>query len=396
MKVLLVSDFYPPVIGGMEKHVHHLATGLIELGHQVEVITTGAPAGRSLHDGVDVTRCAPVGATLPFLYQDAARPYHPPMPAPPMVKAIRERIRASEFDVVHAHGWSILSAADALDSTAVPLVASLHDYGITCVKKTLLKPDGTVCSTPGRGCLACSQSMYGLKGPPLALLHSHFRRRARRVDRMLAVSNFVADSQRAQLFDAPIVVVPNFYHAEPAGSAADSEAPYFLYLGALTPEKGYLELAQAWAASPIEGFELRMIGRASPGARIPQGERLIVQQNVSSAQVQEALAGAYAVVCPAVWPDPCPTVAFEAMAHAKPLVATAHGGFLDIVHHESNGLLVPPRDGEAAIRAMRRLASDPVYAARMGAHGRDSVLPGYTRSVVIRKIVDEYRRTKRA
>ncbi|MGC4761780.1 glycosyltransferase family 4 protein [Micromonospora sp. DT46] len=39
MRILLVAEKYPPIVGGGETHVHQLAEGLVKLGHEVTVVT---------------------------------------------------------------------------------------------------------------------------------------------------------------------------------------------------------------------------------------------------------------------------------------------------------------------------------------------------------------------
>ena len=67
MKVLMVSWEYPPVvIGGLGRHVHHLATALAEAGHEVVVLNrrpTGTdpsthPSGDDVSEGVRVIAAA--------------------------------------------------------------------------------------------------------------------------------------------------------------------------------------------------------------------------------------------------------------------------------------------------------------------------------------------------
>ena len=52
-------------------------------------------------------------------------------------------------------------------------------------------------------------------------------------------------------------------------------------------------------------------------------------------------------------------VAREAMAHGRPVVATAVGGLVDAVEDGVTGLLVPPRDAAALRAALERLLGDP-------------------------------------
>src|SRR5206468_6829006 len=64
-------------------------------------------------------------------------------------------------------------------------------------------------------------------------------------------------------------------------------------------------------------------------------------------------------------------VCAEAMAHGRPVVATAVGGLRDLVVDGETGLLVGPRD-PAALRAARdRLLADRGLRRRVGAAGRE-------------------------
>lgn len=60
----------------------------------------------------------------------------------------------------------------------------------------------------------------------------------------------------------------------------------------------------------------------------------------------------------------------SAMAASLPVIATNVGGIPELVHHEENGLLVPPADPVALALAIGRLVDDPDEAFRMGRQGR--------------------------
>ena len=54
MKILMVSWEYPPVVvGGLGRHVHHLATALAAAGHEVVVLVAAAHGHRPEHASVD-------------------------------------------------------------------------------------------------------------------------------------------------------------------------------------------------------------------------------------------------------------------------------------------------------------------------------------------------------
>jgi glycosyltransferase involved in cell wall biosynthesis len=66
-------------------------------------------------------------------------------------------------------------------------------------------------------------------------------------------------------------------------------------------------------------------------------------------------------------------VCAEAMAHGRPVVASAAGGLLDLVVHEETGLLVPPGDVGALRAALQRLLADGELRRRLGAAARRRV-----------------------
>ena len=64
-------------------------------------------------------------------------------------------------------------------------------------------------------------------------------------------------------------------------------------------------------------------------------------------------------------------VAREAMAHGRPVVASAVGGLLDAVEDDVTGLLVPPGDAVALRGAIERLLADAGMRRRLGTAARE-------------------------
>jgi len=76
------------------------------------------------------------------------------------------------------------------------------------------------------------------------------------------------------------------------------------------------------------------------------------------------------VVVPSIWQEPFGLVAVEAMAHARPVVASAVGGLADIVRHGETGYLIPPNDPGALAAHLELLLDDGDLRSRLGAEGR--------------------------
>ncbi|MFN0070867.1 MAG: glycosyltransferase [Chloroflexota bacterium] len=83
-----------------------------------------------------------------------------------------------------------------------------------------------------------------------------------------------------------------------------------------------------------------------------------------------------------------PVAVIEALAAARPVVATAVGGVGEVVEDGISGILVQPRDAEAIAAGVMRFLSDPAWSARVGLAGRSSVIPRYS----VSRLVDDMER----
>jgi glycosyltransferase involved in cell wall biosynthesis len=76
--------------------------------------------------------------------------------------------------------------------------------------------------------------------------------------------------------------------------------------------------------------------------------------------------------------DPFPLALLEAMALARPIVAAAVGGIPEMLIDGESGLLVPPDDLAALVRALGRLLADPARRRALGEAGRARLASAFT------------------
>jgi len=89
------------------------------------------------------------------------------------------------------------------------------------------------------------------------------------------------------------------------------------------------------------------------------------------------------------------TSLLDAMAAARPIVATTAGGIPELVVHGVNGLLVPPRDARALADAIVRALGDAVMRQRMGDAGFARVTERFTVERMVAATAAEYARVAR-
>jgi len=89
--------------------------------------------------------------------------------------------------------------------------------------------------------------------------------------------------------------------------------------------------------------------------------------------------------------EPFGLVLVEAMALAKPLVATDEGGPSEIVEDGVSGLLVRPGDPEALVRALRRILDEVGLSDRLktGARARANMFTEVTMAAGVAAVLDE-------
>ena len=196
---------------------------------------------------------------------------------------------------------------------------------------------------------------------------------APRVDHVLAVTARQIDPlSRLGYRRDRIEVIANgvFDAARPADDSGDGFT--VLYAARLEPEKGVDVFIRAIAAARREDPTIRGLV-AGDGPERERLERLAAGSGVELLGVRHdipelmAKVNALALASEA---EALPMSVLEAMASARPVVATDIGGTAEAVFPGETGFLVPPGDADAVARALLDLAADPERARRMGAAGR--------------------------
>jgi glycosyltransferase involved in cell wall biosynthesis len=186
------------------------------------------------------------------------------------------------------------------------------------------------------------------------------RRVLSRARLVICASSALADSAR-ELGAKEVRVIPSAVELpERVGEPADP--PEVLFVGRLSPEKGILDLVQA-----ADGLELTVAGDGPLRDRVP-GALGFVPHHALGPLYERA-----AVIAVPSHREGFGVACAEAMAYARPVVASAVGGLLDLVVDGETGVLVPPRDVPALREALERLLADPDQRRRMGEAGRARV-----------------------
>src|SRR2546425_1655402 len=373
MRVVQLTQRFPPAIGGVESHVYHLAMGLTKADVPTEVFTTDLQRDTPFHrlNGDSLSLPFPVRRFRATRLADV--PHGLGIVAPSMALAALE----ATPDVFHAHSYGYFptfAGGFAEFMRGVPLVVTPH-------------------SDPGGA--TTSKRLFDRVVPPLTI---------RRASRVIALTSVEAENLvRLGVPSDRIRIIPNgvdlkeFAGLPPRRPNGDTTE--LLFVGRCYPrQKGleYLVKALPFLRSR-ESIRLTIVGEDWGGVAMLQSlaRALGVERQIAFRgalprdEVIQAYASADIFVLPSLF-EPFGIVLLEAMAAGLPVVASAVGGIVDVVEDGKTGLLVPPRNPEALADALERLLSNPTMLDEMGDEGRMRA-PAYSWDQLSPRILDVYR-----
>jgi glycosyltransferase involved in cell wall biosynthesis len=321
MRILLLSQSYPPRLGGVETVAQALAVQLSARGHEVRVLTNRFPRrlpARERREGVEVRRALFLTPQARYLRRGRldlwlAGLVHGPLTA----LRLRRLMRRFRPDVVNVHFPDVMIpfVLRLRQAHRFRLVVSLHGHEVLRFTGPGARPDDA----------------------------RALREVLRQADAVTACSRHLLD-EAARLEPAAAragVTIHNGIDPERfAEQAAHAHPrPYVLALGRATHKKGFDLLLDALARVGTEGLRPDLI-LAGEGEELPalkeQARRLGLADRVSffgratQGQVVRLLNGCRLLVVPSRV-EPFGIVALEGLAAGKPVLATRVGGLAEFL-----------------------------------------------------------------
>lgn len=343
MKVLFVTPYFPPHIGGTQQYVFHIAEGLSKIhGWKVVVVTANTLSKhkqREEKDGLTIYR-------LPFLFTFSNTPIHPGW-----YFSIKKIIRDEKPDIINAHApVPYIADIASLACGAFPFILTYHTGPM--MRKGRRLPDS---------CIA----LYERFVLPAV---------AKRADAVICTSGYVKKTVFPAFIDKTVIISPGVdTHLFTPGKQRCAAAA--LFVGSLKKAERYKGLDILLRAIPIirKRIPLILLTVVGDGDHADEYQRLCndlrITGNVAfkgslrgNALVKE-YQNASLVVHPSSF-DSFPLVLLEAMACGIPVVSTTVGGIPEIITHGKTGLLVPPNNPQLLAEAIVSILSSKTLAAR--------------------------------
>ena len=253
------------------------------------------------------------------------------------------------------------------------------------------------------GLIASRRVAFHLKGNAFSRWKYH------QVDCFVAASSAIGDMLVGDGIDPDRVVTVyegidlHRVQAEPAANIhaefwLPTHAPVVGAVGALTQEKGhkYLIEAAALVVRDVPDARFVVLGDGDLRAALErQVKELHLEKHVILAGFRAdvlSLIRSFDVFVMSSLFEGLGTSLLDAMALAKPAVASDTGGIPEVVSHGETGLLVPPRDPQELAAAITTLLKNPEQRERMGRAGLDRVKRLFSADQMVEKTLGVYRR----
>ncbi len=344
MKIALVSQSYYPHHGGVTEHVHHSAIELRRLGHDVTIVTAGFGDGeRPMSGVVRIGRNVLVPFNGAWVNVTVGRR---------LEHDLRRLFDSLEPDVIHTH---------------CPVAPTL--------------PLLTLMSAPRQCRVIGTFHEAATRNFTYWVCKDVLRRMARRLDARIAVSQAAAHFARKHV-GGEYVIIPNGIDCErfsprrePFDHLRDG-AFNVLYVGRLDKRKGVKYLFKAVslvARSTNRRIRLIVVGNDEVRRHLLPSLPRRVDVHYAGVVDRDMLPRYFAsgdVFCsPAVDRESFGIVLLEAMASGIPVVGTSIPGYLTLLTHRWNALVVPPRSPAALARAITEIMDDDALHTRLRENG---------------------------
>ncbi len=389
MRVLQLTDSYPPTSGGLAGHVQRLGRGLLKAGHEVTIVTAPHPEMPKRDNGVEIRTIEAGLGRLPGAKPRGEMVLHP-LRDRRLQRKLQRIVDQWKPDLIHAHGWSLFQAARLNLPDNVQRWTTLHDHCFHCPRRMLMRqPSNAPCN--GRvsrfTCIRCMRYTFDLpKSLVLSLGYPAIRRLLKRLDGAVAVSESVASQWRNLAKGPEIVVVSNMVDmpTTPIQPHPSDDDLKLMFLGGTGAGKGLDLASEAVRQLRTEGEAISLTSVGTTSANLSPIDGVVHIDRLPHHEIATSLDLHHLLLVPSTMKDSCPTVIMEAMAQGRAAIGTAHGGTVDLIEEGKTGWLVEPGSVKALVLALRDALKDRQRVIEMGIAARERLIEGgfTTKSVV--------------
>lgn len=382
MNICMTHYAFYPTTGGVETHLLDLCTELAKRGHQVHALVGSAAGQPTEHEiaGIKIHRRDWMNPEILRLRkQENGRILDQAWPAlqAELKDAYRHFCREFAIDVIHAHNFHHflpeygMALTELRREEQLPTLLTIHEmWGEFLCRDLLLR-------TEWDAVIAVGQNVYGdivAQLPIIDNLHvirhgvntAMFRpgTDGRQLQRALGL-----EGRRIILHPARLLPWKGVHTTVDAFASLADQFPDVALV--ITDTHSILD----WA-DELRGYRQQIFTMVE-GYRLQ--DRVVMRSFDFFKELPQAYAMADLVLYPTSGEEPFGLVPLEAMASAKPIIATLSGGLIETIVDGVTGFLIPKEQPVALADRLATLLANPAFAHQMGENGRRHVTQHFDR-----------------
>lgn len=362
MKVLKVIHGFPPdYMAGSEVYSYHFTKNLASKGADVFVFTRvenefdhSYKVYNEVFEGLHVRRINK--PKRDYLFSD--KYYDEKIDL--LYEAYLQEVAP---DIVHIGHLSHLSTniIGITKKYNIPIVFTIHDFWMFCVKGQLIDKAGKICTGPEvHKCCNCSPYVTNLEETSKAL--SHMRKAIDMIDVFVSPSMTLKNFFIAQgVPESKIQYLKYGFDTTKIGShpkafKQDSKIR-FGFMGRITPTKGIQVLVETFKT--IKGAELHVYGSIGIQKRFLETDTIQFKGPYNNNDISQVVNTIDVLIVPSIWYENAPLVIQEAFLAGIPVIASNIGGMKELVDEGVDGFLFEVGSSEDLKNVVCRIIENP-------------------------------------
>jgi glycosyltransferase involved in cell wall biosynthesis len=340
MKILFVTAYFPPLLGGVENYVFNIALRLKQ-AYNYEVVVVTSRSGEK-HETIE-DHCGIKVYRLPSMLRISNTPINPLW-----YSALKRIIHTEKPDIINSHQpVPFIGDLAALLAGDIPFILTYH---AGTMRKESLFSDILI---------ATYEKLF-------------LKQTARKARKIICASNFVKNTVLKDYAFKSTVIHPGVdisqFRPDPLIKKEENSVLFICRHKSMYRMKGLHYLIEA--VNELSEVKLRIIGEKDDfmskriiSVGIKHGKALVEEMQKASVVVLPSLTDV----------ESFGMVLIEAMACQTPVIGTNTGGIPEVVRDGLDGFLVPSNDSNALALAISKIVTNKDLATRMGQSGEAKV-----------------------
>jgi len=363
MRVLKVIHGFPPdYMAGSEVYSYHLVKELINQDIETFVFTR---VENEFDDNYKIYNEKFENITIQrvnkpkrdYLYEDKFYDEE-------MDKILKKYLKNVKPDIVHFGHLSHLSTnlIRVVKEFNIPIVYTIHDFWLFCVKGQMINQDGLICANPSvENCTQCSNYVVNTKQVKESM--KQMKEIIDLIDIFISPSHTLKDFFINQGVDRNKIEYLKYgfntkkiiYNKK---VFTQSSKINFGFMGRVIPTKGIKVLVDTFKKIPNE--QLSIYGSIGEQKRFLETKNIIFKGAYNNNNINEVLNDIDVLIVPSIWYENAPLVIQEAFLAGIPVITSNIGGMAELVKDKVNGFTFKVGSSEELMSTIKKISYNPM------------------------------------